>query len=253
MMVAAPPQDSTTPKNAVVQPSPTAAAVQLEAPSRHAEFYFTDEMTVFQVENRLFRVHKHFLAENSPIFNAMFSLPHGAKVGSTAEGAFDTNPIFLSDVTVLEFETLLQFFYKSFLLPQESWIALLSIAHRYEFLDVQERAIHEIYSPFKGRQTLSVSSKEEQESRLLISVAEKYDIPPQNIVPLLIPFVVRGQTLTEDEVSSFSALTVSRLARAREEFVRKRKTGYSVAEEIVCRIWQVPYVDPIKTDMLYRF
>jgi hypothetical protein len=44
----------------------------------------------------------------------MFSLPSGAKVGSTVEGhgASDANPIFLSDVTVLEFETLLQFFYK---------------------------------------------------------------------------------------------------------------------------------------------
>ena len=52
------------------------------------------------------------MAENSLIFNAMFSLPSGAKVGSTVEGASDANPIFLSDVTVLEFETLLRFFYK---------------------------------------------------------------------------------------------------------------------------------------------
>ena len=57
-------------------------------------------------------MHRHFLAENSLIFNAMFSLPSGAKVGSTVEGASDANPIFLSDVTVLEFETLLRFFYK---------------------------------------------------------------------------------------------------------------------------------------------
>jgi hypothetical protein len=128
----------------------------------------------------------------------------------------------------------------SFLLPQASWIALLSIAHRFEFLDVRERAIHEIYSPFKGRQILSVKLEEEQEFRLLISVAEKYDVPPRNIVPLLIPFVVRAQSLKEDEVSSFSALTVSRLAHAREECVRRRKTGYSPVEDIVCKTWQVP-------------
>jgi hypothetical protein len=42
----------------------------------------------------------------------MFSLPRGANVGSTAEGASDANPIFLSGVTVLEFETLLRFFYE---------------------------------------------------------------------------------------------------------------------------------------------
>jgi hypothetical protein len=130
----------------------------------------------------------------------------------------------------------------SFLLPQASWIALLSFAHRYEFLDVRERAIHEIYSPFGGQRSLSVQSKQEQELQL-ISVAEKYDVPPQNIVPLLIPYVARGSPLTEDEVLSFSALTVSRLAHAREEFVRRRKTAYSVAEDIVCEIWQVARED----------
>ena len=49
---------------------------------------------------------------NSPIFNAMFSLPPGSEVGSTVEGASNANPIFLSNVTVLEFKALLQFFYE---------------------------------------------------------------------------------------------------------------------------------------------
>ena len=43
----------------------------------------------------------------------MFSLPRRTEIGSTAaEGTSDENPIFLSSVTVLEFETLLRFFYK---------------------------------------------------------------------------------------------------------------------------------------------
>lgn len=45
----------------------------------------------------------------------MFSLPRAAQVtgSSTApEGTSDANPIFLSGVTELEFETLLRFFYK---------------------------------------------------------------------------------------------------------------------------------------------
>jgi hypothetical protein len=33
----------------------------------------------------------------------------------------------------------------TFRLPQSSWMALLSIAHRYEFMTVRERAIREIY------------------------------------------------------------------------------------------------------------
>jgi len=43
----------------------------------------------------------------------MFSLPRGAQVSSTAaEGTSDSNPIYLSGVKELEFETLLRFFYK---------------------------------------------------------------------------------------------------------------------------------------------
>ena len=46
----------------------------------------------------------------------MFSLPRGAQtqVCTTvaAEGTSDANPIYLSGVTELEFETLLRFFYK---------------------------------------------------------------------------------------------------------------------------------------------
>jgi hypothetical protein len=38
----------------------------------------------------------------------MFSLPRGDRDGVVIEGTSDTNPIYLSSVTVLEFETLLQ-------------------------------------------------------------------------------------------------------------------------------------------------
>ena len=53
------------------------------------------------------------MAENSLIFSSMFSLPRQAEVTSmVAEGTSDANPIHLSGVTELEFETLLRFFYK---------------------------------------------------------------------------------------------------------------------------------------------
>jgi hypothetical protein len=108
------------------------ASIPVQPASRHDEFYFTDDMTVFQVcahhllipanpvaypcgfffiaqvENRLFRVHRHFLAENSLVFSSMFSPPRGADEA----GASDANPIHLSGVTELEFETLVRYFYK---------------------------------------------------------------------------------------------------------------------------------------------
>ena len=137
--------------------------------------------------------------------------------------------------------------YDDFALSQESWIALLSITHRYEFLNVRERAILEIYGPFRARQKRWEEQEIQQELQrhdyqLLISVAEKYDVPIRDLVPLLLPFVVREQPLTEGEVLGFSALTVSRLAHAREDFQRERRGAMFKTpdtKEIVYRIWQV--------------
>ena len=110
-----------------------------------------------------------------------------------------------------------------------------------------ERAIREIYGPFKRLlQKRAPSEEEEEVLQMLISVAEKYDVPSRIIVPLLIPFVVRGQPLTESDVLSFSALTVSRLAHAREEFRETKSSLYRSAgnsegaKEIVYKIWQIP-------------
>ena len=79
--------------------------------------------------------------------------------------------------------------------------------------------------------------------QLLISVAEKYDVPLRDLIPLLLPFVEREQPLTEGEVLRFSALTVSRLAHAREEFRRERDRARRGErpdpKEIVYRVWQV--------------
>ncbi|KAI9513379.1 hypothetical protein F5148DRAFT_1020 [Russula earlei] len=254
-------QDPTMPNDERTVKDGTSASARI--PSRHEEFYFTDEMTVFQVENRLFRVHRHFLAENSLVFSSMFSLPRGPEASSAAEGASDAKPIHLAGVTELEFETLLRYFYKSmhdgFSLPQTSWIALLSISHRYEFLNVRERAIREIYGLLLHQQDPLRQSLPQppQDHVLLISVAEKYDVPPQYMIPSLVALVMRAQPLTEDEVARLSALNVSRLAQARENYVRRTiippqtQAGrlntpnswflwaHSVAKGIVCNIWPV--------------
>jgi hypothetical protein len=102
-----------------------------------------------------------------------------------------------------------------FSLPQTSWIALLSIAHRYDFSNVRKRAIREIFHPQGAAQQQS------QDHVILLLVGERYHVPHEDLVPSLIVLVMRSQSLTEDEVTHLSALTVSRLARAREEFVRK--------------------------------
>lgn len=146
-----------------------------------------------------------------------------------------------------------------FSLPQTSWIALLSIAHRYEFLNVRERAINEIYRVLLQQQDpLWQSQGQLQQDHLsFISVGEKYDVQPRYMVPSLVALVMRVQPLTPDEVARFSALTVSRLAHAREDYARgtvnppPEHTGWSnkpnehltwlhgVARVLVCKIWAV--------------
>jgi hypothetical protein len=62
-----------------------------------------------QVENQLFRVHRHYLIEGSEFFRGMFDCP--VEEGRNIDGMSNEQPIPLPDVTVEEFETLLGFFY----------------------------------------------------------------------------------------------------------------------------------------------
>ena len=108
----------------------------------------------------------------------------------------------------------------NFYLPQSSWIALLSIAHRHEFENVFKRAIREIFDRPTSERGESDSDLELNDPKL-ISVAEKYDVPFEYVVPNLVVLVMREEPLTEVEVSLLSPLTVSRLGRAREDFLCK--------------------------------
>jgi len=109
-----------------------------------------------------------------------------------------------------------------FYLPQSSWIALLSIAHRYEFQDVFKRAIREIYDgPATKTRNRRRSYSELGNPIFLVSIVEQYDVLLRHIVPHLVALVMREEALTEAEIMLLSPLTVSQLGRAREDFLRK--------------------------------
>ena len=148
-----------------------------------------------------------------------------------------------------------------FSMTQKRWIALLSIAHRYEFLKVRKRAIREIYDrPRKKRGVSQQTSGADAESSpdsdsdansdsdsawkpdylMLITMAEEYDVPLRHVLPYLLAIVMREESLREDEFTTLSTPTVCRLSRAREDFIRKLRYGGSrvdVAAEIVRGIW----------------
>jgi hypothetical protein len=149
-----------------------------------------------------------------------------------------------------------------FRLPQSGWIALLSIAHRYEFLNVYKRAVREIYD-FAQSEYRNAEKKSDRDSEysdldagsdspdpnldylMLISAADKYDVPFQHVVPTFIALVLRHNPLTDAEATHLSTLTMCRLARAREYYHRRIANApmkpnfdrHNEAEKIVREIW----------------
>jgi hypothetical protein len=79
-------------------------------PRHHPRFYFpgTDDFSILQVEDYLFRVSRSHLADVSNVFADLFALPQDP---SSLEGQSDDHPIYLSLVPLLEFEQLLSYIY----------------------------------------------------------------------------------------------------------------------------------------------
>jgi hypothetical protein len=63
-----------------------------------------------QVENDLFRVHRHFFTRESVIFRDMLSMP--TEPDTTVEGESDDKPIILEGVKSIDFEHLLWMWYE---------------------------------------------------------------------------------------------------------------------------------------------
>jgi len=181
----------------------------------------------------------------------------GEASSAAVEGDSDNKPIYLSGVTELEFETLLRYFYENMHgdapLPESRWPTLLSIAHRYEFQDVRARAIRKIYGHLREWSKQNPASDSDSESIgiipylkpdhvMLISMAEKYDVPLRQVFRSFVEVVMQEEPLTDVEIASLSTLTVHRLSRAREGYLRKTARDEpsnfrSVAREIVRDIW----------------
>ncbi|KAI0061120.1 hypothetical protein BV25DRAFT_794354 [Artomyces pyxidatus] len=150
----------------------------------------SDDMVIFQVEETLFKVHTRFLWRHSHVFRDIISNIQPISVpnpkGSNKAGTPDEKRVVLEDVTVLQFESLLEFFYSSMLedfsLPVRSWVAILSIAHRYQLHDAEVRAIREVFThdPPLG--------PVEQ-----MHIAEQFEVPWRFLAPALHAVVVRAE------------------------------------------------------------
>ncbi|KAH7928354.1 hypothetical protein BV22DRAFT_1005071 [Leucogyrophana mollusca] len=183
-----------------------------------------DEMSVFLVEGVLFRVHRYFLQRDSDVFRTMFVCP---PTEEGPEGRTDERPIVLPEVTAVEFETLLKFFYNSMyskpLESVEEWVALLSISTRYGMDRVRERALEEI------------DSMPPVDPIRRIVLAKKHDVA-EWLVPAYAALCRRVEPLNVLEAVEIGLETTVLVATAREK-VRERDiiniiAGHPSSEEL---------------------
>jgi len=92
-----------------------------------------------------------------------------------------------------------------------------------------------------GRHVLDAAPKT-PDHLTLISTAEKYDVPLRQVFPSFAGLVMREEPLAEVEITRLSTLTVHRLSRAREDYLRRTTRMADldtrrVAKEIVLDIW----------------
>jgi len=198
----------------------------------HPDFCFSNNLVTFQVDRTLFKVHEHFLFTYSSVFRDILRRQHQSNNGDDAA-------IYLNGVSVLEFESLLTFFYEgwqeSFSMSTGNWVALLAIAHRFKFTEAEFRARREVF------QCHSPLDPVKQ-----ISIAEKYSVPISFIVPALENLVRRQEPLFKTELVQMSKEMVARLGVAREKYVRESSKMFAgegglkrAASNIVRLVWNV--------------
>ncbi|KDQ28299.1 hypothetical protein PLEOSDRAFT_157839 [Pleurotus ostreatus PC15] len=118
-----------------------------QAPVRNKTFYM--DISIFQVENALFRIPTSYLKKYSVIFHQMPSL--NAHPGAEAAGQSDGNPIKLEGVSKVEFERFLTVVGKYEVEPSKSfdaphWLSVLKLANLWGFSDLRKTAITKLSS-----------------------------------------------------------------------------------------------------------
>ncbi|VDB96772.1 unnamed protein product [Peniophora sp. CBMAI 1063] len=189
------------------------------------EYYITDQLDVFLVEDTLFRVHRSLLVQHSRVFKNLFvdgpPTPNG--VGSSADGPIKLKCVPwksknapLANVDACSAEP-------RFALDPEGWLAVLCVAHRYQCTGIHERALGYLN---KGFNALYVKDELPQkpgtfdgisDSARILAAAEARGISVNYFVQgALRDIVMRKNSLSLAELKLLSLHLVMRLGNARE-------------------------------------
>ncbi|KAK1232002.1 hypothetical protein PQX77_004869, partial [Marasmius sp. AFHP31] len=174
---------------------------------RHSQYYIDESMSIFLVENQLFKIHRHFLRQESPIFDSMFDSPPPAE---GREGETEDRPIILPEITCDQFVALMNYFYKGTFFKTKKpgtsfkeYKDLLSIATLYECSEARQKAILGVES----HNPIAVEK---------IVLAEKYSVDHW-LMPAYIQLCKRDSPLTRDEAWDIGLNKAIMIAAAREK------------------------------------
>jgi len=174
---------------------------------------------IFQVEKKLFRIPTYLLANESQVFEGLFTLP--PPDGDNVEGSTPSNPIILPDEFRCEdFKNLMKALYpRSFslrlFLSTSEWISVLKLSTKWYFLDLRAMAISEL----ERMQELPSIEK--------ITLGRKNRIYSW-VIEGFYELVQRDGTITDEEAKDVDydyPMTAYKLFRAREQRLKQTRFG----------------------------
>ncbi|KAF8345186.1 hypothetical protein F5887DRAFT_1196373 [Amanita rubescens] len=108
-------------------------------PSKNEEYYLED--TIFQVEDQLFKVHRHLFVRLSQVFRDMYAIPVCGDAGPNALSV--DQPLVLEGIEKKDFIQLLRCLYPlqygdhNLEFSLEEWQSVLKLALRYEMAEIK--------------------------------------------------------------------------------------------------------------------
>ncbi|EEB91940.1 hypothetical protein MPER_09624 [Moniliophthora perniciosa FA553] len=112
----------------------------------HEEYYLSGGDLFFLIEQYHFRVHRYFFERESNYFKAQLATP--ASPGAPRQGTSESSAIVLDNIKADDFAKFLWVFYNPkyslYKAKVPDWVAILELAHRWGFQEVQNLVVREI-------------------------------------------------------------------------------------------------------------
>ncbi|KAG6382000.1 hypothetical protein JVT61DRAFT_631 [Boletus reticuloceps] len=180
---------------------------------RHEEYYFRGGDVCFQVENTLFRLHRHFFQRESAHFHNL--------LGSSREGddGPEDNRFIIRDVKSDEFADLVWVWYNPRYSyekqSKEKWLTILRLATLWGFREIKNLAIRQL-------------EKMQLEPIEKITTYKQYAVDGKLLLPSYFTLCTSPTLPSPEEGNILTMDTVLRLASARERIVLR-------ASELGCK------------------